>query len=318
MKQISRWLFLLIITVALSACLSNEPPQAESTPIPSRSSRISADAQKMSPETDLLPPILHSPDWEIPVPMPGPINTAGGEDAPFITGDGNIFFFFFTPDVSIPVENQVNDGVTGIYQSRLDDGVWKEPERVILSDDLALDGCPMVVGNQLWFCTARAGLTGLHWFKATYTFGMWGDWEITDFEPAYQVGELHITDDGQELYFHSSRSGSLGNNDIWVSQMRDGAWGEPENITAINSPEDDSRPFLTPDGQQLWFTRTYQGSPAVFVSTRADGIWQPPTLIVSQFAGEPTIDQDGNLYFVHHYFRDGTMLEADIYLARKK
>ncbi len=29
------------------------------------------------------------------------------------------------------------------------------------------------------------------------------------------------------------------------------------------------------------------------------------------------MDDDGNLYFVHHYFVDGEMVEADIYVALK-
>lgn len=41
-------------------------------------------------------------------------------------------------------------------------------------------------------------------------------------------------------------------------------------------------------------------------------------LIVSQFAGEPTLDKDGNIYFVYHYYRDSEMIEADIYVAYKK
>jgi hypothetical protein len=36
---------------------------------------------------------------------------------------------------------------------------------------------------------------------------------------------------------------------------------------------------------------------------------------VDHFAGEPTLDAQGNLYFVHHFYRDGVMIEADIYTA---
>jgi hypothetical protein len=39
---------------------------------------------------------------------------------------------------------------------------------------------------------------------------------------------------------------------------------------------------------------------------------------VSQFAGEPTLDDAGNLYFVHHFYEDGVKIEADIYIARRK
>jgi hypothetical protein len=318
MARLKRAAALFLVLFTLANCEESAPSLPSPTLLPSRYSRIPEDAVKIQPEDDSFPPILHNSAWELPQPMAGPINSPGGEDSPFITPDGSTFFFFFTPDVSLQAETQLTDGVTGIYQSRLQAGGWSEPERLVLSEGLALDGCPMLHGNKLWFCTVREGLNGLHWFKASYQFGIWGDWELADFNPDYQVGELHITADGQELYFHSARPGSLGENDIWVSQLENGSWGEPSNLTAVNSPEDDSRPFVSSDGQQLWFTRTYQGSPAVFLSRRENGAWGEPELIVSQFAGEPTLDEKGNLYFVHHLFRDGVMLEADIYLAKKK
>jgi len=318
MKSFFQLSLIILFLLTLSSCSDSPLPPSTPTLVPSRSSRIADGAEKMLPANDHHPPMLHSQDWEEPIPMPGPINTAGGEDSPFITPAGKTFYFFFTPDVSIPAEKQLADSVTGIYQSSLIDGSWSEPERVILNDDLALDGCPMVLGDQLWFCSARAGYSGIQWLKAIYENGIWGSWEIIEYNPAYQVGELHITADGKELYFHSSRPGSLGANDIWVSRMQDGTWGEPENLTLVNSEEDDSRPFVSEDGQQLWITRTYKGTPAVFVSSKENGVWQEPVLIVSQFAGEPTLDNEGNLYFVHHFFWEGVMLDADIYLAKKK
>ena len=30
------------------------------------------------------------------------------------------------------------------------------------------------------------------------------------------------------------------------------------------------------------------------------------------------MDPQGNIYFVHHFFREGEMIEADIYVADKK
>jgi len=35
-------------------------------------------------------------------------------------------------------------------------------------------------------------------------------------------------------------------------------------------------------------------------------------------ATEPSLDNEGNTYFTHHFFRDGVMLEADIYVAYRK
>ena len=71
--------------------------------------------QQMPPETDSYPPLLHSDDWMAPVPMPRSINTAGGEDSAFILPDGNMMYFFFTPDVNVSANKQLLDQVTGIY-----------------------------------------------------------------------------------------------------------------------------------------------------------------------------------------------------------
>ena len=99
-----------------------------------RESRIPSSQVKITPETDLHPPILHSDDYEQPVPMPYPINTAGAEDSGFIMPDGNIFYVWFTPDPRIPPEKQVIDGVTGIYVSKKVNGVWQKPKRVVLQE----------------------------------------------------------------------------------------------------------------------------------------------------------------------------------------
>jgi len=292
--------------------------------IPAEHNRIESipdNAVKMTPEKDLYPPILHSDEFYEPVPMPWPINTAGGEDSPFIMPDGKTFYVFFTPDVSIPAEKQVLDGVTGIYVSRLqEDGNWSEPQRVSLGDDLSLDGCAFVQDNRMWFCSVREGYNGIHWFTADNVDGQWQNLKFSNLNmlEGYEVGELHITSDGSELYFHSSRPGGLGGFDIWMCLNDDGEWQAPVNIENVNSPDTDGWPYVSQDGRELWFTRFYQGSPALFRSFRINEEWQEPELIVSQFAGEPTLDNAGNLYFTHHFYANAVMIEADIYVAIKK
>lgn len=290
----------------------------EAPPIIERETAIPVDAVKINPETDKYPPVLHSDEYENPVPL-AVINTAGAEDSPFMPEHNNAFYFFFTPDVRVPVQKQIIDGVTGIYVSKKANGTWQKPERVMLqkSGKLALDGCTFVMGNTMWFCTAREGYTGLHWFTAEYVKGKWANWKNADFDPDLQVGELHFS--GQnEVYFHSSREGSKGQYDIWVSRNVGGEWQQPENIEAVNTEENEGWPYLTPDGNELWFNRQYMGTPAVFRSKNVDGTWQKPELVISQFAGEPTLDNEGNVYFVHHFYDDGKMIEADIYVAYRK
>ena len=60
------------------------------------------------------------------------------------------------------------------------------------------------------------------------------------------------------------------------------------------------------------------GSLAIFRSKNLGGEWGEPELIISQFAAEPTLDEDGNLDFAHHFFENGNIIEADIYVATKK
>jgi hypothetical protein len=86
----------------------------------------------------------------------------------------------------------------------------------------------------------------------------------------------------------------------------------------VNTAGNEGWPFVSRDGTELWFTRTHQGSPAIFLSVTHNGGWQEPVLVISQFAAEPTLDNEGNVYFTHHFFSDGEMIEADIYVEYRK
>ena len=309
--------------LVLAACVSGEPAGGWVWPVIDRESAIPAEARKLGPPDDATPPQLHSTAFEAPEPLPYPINTAGGEDSPFVAPDGQTLYFFFTPDVGVPAEEQLHDGVTGIYVSQRTDGGWSQPQRVQLQapDKLALDGCPTLAGDTLWFCSAREGYTGVHHFTAERDAqGRWRKWTDAGdtLNQEYQAGELHISSDGSELYFHAHRVGGKGGYDIWVSRAENGDWGYPQNVAVVNSDEDEGWPCLSAAGDELWFTRTVQGAPAIYRSQRVAGQWQPPEMVISQLAGEPSLDEQGNLYFVHHYFSDGQMVEADIYLARRK
>ena len=312
---------------------AQNPPQQNATPPPiqpepsypttTREESIPADAVKITPETDMYPPILYSDDFETPVPMPGPINTKGAEDSPFMMPDGNTFYVFFTPDVRVPVEQQLFDNVTGIYVSHKVDGEWTEPERLWLIEpgNLSLDGCLFVQGNTAWFCSARVGnYRGVDMWTAEYVNGKWANFRNAGekLNTEYWVGEMHISADGNTMYYHSDQLGGKGGLDIFITEKVNGEWQEPVNFEIMNSPDSEGWPYISQDGNEFWFTRFYLGTPALFRSKKVGGEWTEPELIVSQFAGEPTFDNEGNLYFTHHFYDNGTMLEADIYVAYKK
>jgi len=319
-------LFLSVILTTDQNAMA-QSPTARSLPtdnaaistLPTRESKIPPGAVKITPESDAYPPRFHSDEYEKPVPLPYPINTAGAEDSPFILPDGKTLYFWFTPKTNVPAQKQIFDGVTGIYVSKKMKGVWNKPERVMLQDPdkLALDGAQFIQGSTMWFCSARTGYTGLHWFTAELKGNKWVNWKKADFNPDYQVGEFHITRDGKELYFHSSRPGGQGKYDIWVSRKTDGEWQPPENVKVVNSPNTDGWPMITPDGKELWFSRQI-GAPDLYRSKRINGKWLKPERMFSNFAAESTIDNAGNVYFTHHFYKNDVMLEADIYVAYRK
>jgi len=328
-----RLLAILLMALFLLGCTDNspqppglgqlQPPDQPLASYPSitRENGIPIDAVKMTPEMDTYPPIMHSDEWEAPVPLPAPINTRGAEDSAFMMPDGNTLYVFFTPDVRVPVEKQLLDNLTGIYVSHKVSGQWTEPERVWLIEPgkLSLDGCEFVQDNEMWFCSAREGYTGVNLFTARFDNGKWTDWKrVSDQLVEYEVGEMHITSDGRQMYFHSSRAGGKGGYDMWMIEKENDDWSEPVNVDIVNTDGNEGWPYVSQDGNELWFTRFYLGSPAIFRSKKINDSWSEPELIISQFAGESSLDNEGNIYFTHHFYENGTMIEADIYVAYKK
>ncbi|MFA5128595.1 MAG: hypothetical protein WC445_01360 [Patescibacteria group bacterium] len=307
--------FLSLYSVIISiAALGAGCGQAPTEP-PSRESKIPTDAVKITPATDVSPPKSLSAEYGNPVPLPAPVNTAGGEDSPFILPDGQTLYFFFTPDVKIPVEKQITDNVTGIYVTKKSGDEWLNPERVLLSKpgSAGSDGCEFVQNDIMYFCSVREGYDGINWFTAEFKNDKWQNWKLANFPEEYKVGELHFTSDGNEVYFHSDRAGGEGGLDIWVSKKIDGAWQEPKNVSAVNTERDEGWPALSPNEDELWISKDY----GLWRSKKIDGEWTKPVQTFSPLAGEATIDAAGNVYFIHHYYKNDQMLEADIYVANK-
>jgi hypothetical protein len=310
---------LCAVFLALPGCGEDENP-VQGYPDVTREEKLPSDVAKRTPDTDQHPPILHSNEFESPVPLPTGVNTSGAEDSPFVLPDGNTLYFFFTPDVRVPPEQQLLDEVSGVWVSRKEGDAWSEAERVWLQKPgkFALDGAVAIQGGEMWFASAREGYEGVNMFTAEWADGKWSSWTYAGdrLMKEIQIGEVHLH--GDDLYFHSARSGGSGDDDIWVTTRSATSWSDPLNIAPVNTAARDAYPFVSTDGDELWFTRTYLGSPGVFRSVKTGGVWGAPELIVSQFAGEPTLDDAGNLYFVHHFYEDGVKIEADIYIARRK
>jgi len=108
-----------------------------------------------------------------------------------------------------------------------------------------------------------------------------------------------LSPDKKDLYFSSNVPGGFGGKDIWVCHRNEnGKWGEPQNIgPEINTPGDESTPFIHADNQTLYFNSNghpgYSDKPDIFVSRKLPGgKWSKPENL-----GYPvnTIDDEGSM-----------------------
>ncbi len=312
-----------VIFIFYGCSLKQNPDDSEEM---TREESLAADAVKMTPATDYFPPVLHSADFYDTVPMAGPINTAGIEDAPVITPDGSTFIFFFTPDGNIPAEDQLFDGVSGVWWCTWDGSSWTEPVRARLADpgELHLDGPFAVQGDTLWFGSARAGNYGdLDIWTAVLSKGTWTNWQNAgeQLNQDFDAGELYPTAGGKTLFF-GAQSNSGNDLDIWHTVRQGESWSVPVNLGAlVNTSGNEGQPFVSADGADLWFARVSglgYGGPAVFRSRKSGDTWSTPEEIVSNYVGDPGLDAAGNLYFTHVFYDDeGHKIESDIYVAQR-
>ncbi len=108
-----------------------------------------------------------------------------------------------------------------------------------------------------------------------------------------------ISADGSTLYFVSNRPGGIGGRDIYKCvKLPNGEWSRALNVGAgLNTPWEEDSPFLTPDGQTLYFASSgHQGMGGfdIFYSTLgADGEWSTPVNM-----GYPLNTVDDDVFFV--------------------
>ena len=131
-----------------------------------------------------------------------------------------------------------------------------------------------------------------------------------------------ISSDGKSIYFSSARPGGQGESDLWVININDQGFGNPENLgPRLNTSGKEDGVFIHPDNQTLYFASDGQvgmGGRDLFMSKRnADGTWGDPQNLgypINTSDDERTlfIDAKGDLaYFASD--REGGVGELDIY-----
>lgn len=241
---------------------------------------------------------LHNnPDYKFePVNLGDSVNTKDLEYFPALTIDGKELIF----------TRRVNNFNEDFYRSELANGKWGKArgfsgsvntERNEAAQNISQDGQWLV-------------FTGLDFPGGYGNFDLYisyqtasGEWSTPE-----NMGSRINTEawesspcfspDKRDLYFASGRAGGYGGSDIYVSHiLPDGNWTEPENLgPEINTPGDESCPFMHADNQSLYFTSNglpgYGGDDLFVVHKGPKGKWS-----IARNLGYPvnTIEKEGTM-----------------------
>lgn len=214
------------------------------------------------------------------------VNSAAADYGPLLDGHGNLYFTSRRPTASGEKVNRVNNTwFEDIFHSRWGATGWSVPAPVAgelngphndATVSLSANGRRMIV-----YRDEKNG-------GDLYTSDRNGDtWSAPVALPAVvnssaQESSAWITDDGQWIYFVSSRPDGIGGSDIYRSAWDPAqkTWGPAENLGPdINTMYDEEGVFVPGDGTTIYFAsqgHTSMGGYDLFRSTLADGRWSTP------------------------------------------
>lgn len=105
-------------------------------------------------------------------------------------------------------------------------------------------------------------------------------------------GAATLTDDGNTMIFVTDRKGEKSSTDIYMVEKVGKSWGTAKPIKEINSKGAETTPFITGDGQYLFFSSDGldgMGGKDVYVSKNMGGSWTEP---INLGAGINTVNDD--------------------------
>jgi len=328
---------LLILGLLWSPACDDDEQPTEPQPLlpfcPECDKTVSARVDQHTPHAEVA-------DWQQPVRLGVPINTACPEDAIEISGDGQYLYFMFTEDLldsMTPAEILARENNTyraaRVGDPSEFDTAWYYD--LAKGTSLSLDGELSFTSDEsrVYFHSNRSSNTGyvqgasdedfVDIYIADVVDGLAGPGRNLGSPPnsIYPDGEHCIHPDDSSLYFASRRPGGRGGADLWVSVHSAGAWSEPQNLgDLINTFADEQQSTFTPDGDTMYFAsgRNVLIGMAIYRTVKNGDSWTTPQLVMSGLVGEPSLTDDGQLlYFVHVLSDQAGNYDADIWYSQR-
>jgi Tol biopolymer transport system component len=216
--------------------------------------------------------------WGVPANLGPVINSAISDNATALSRDGHWLFFARNPSGFGQID------IWASWREHTDDDFhWGPPFNLGAGvNSVFAEGTPSFLENdegyapQLFFFSTRPGI-GLAdiYVSELQSNGVFGPAAIVPelSGPARDISPS-VRFDGLEIFFHSDRPGSVG-NDLWVSTRNSAfdAWSAPQNLgSTVNTAFSDQQPHIAADRETLYFASDRPGGIGLidlYVTTRA-------------------------------------------------
>ena len=194
-----------------------------------------------------------------PVALPAPINTGGNEICPTITHGHRLYYTGFQ-----------DDPAGDIYMSKKGPKGWSAPQRLgpNINTNGNLEEAPSFYeddeGRQVMIFSRRppGPLTGFG--GKIYQSINGGPATLVQGGPHSSAADnrASVTHDGKTIFWDSTRTGSLGDSDLWTATRSNTSepWGVATHLVALSSEKHDSRPYVSWDGTLLLISSSRDGS----------------------------------------------------------
>lgn len=211
------------------------------------------------------------------------INGPAEESNPILSHDGRTLYFVRTFS-----EENTGGNLAGqdIWYSRLkEDSTWSEAGNLASLNTI---GNNMVVGlsrhsDALYLLNSYSGPLREKWGIAYSTkdeHGLWTPPKEYDviFNNTGDFRGYFVSSDGNIILLSSNAEDSYGEEDIYIYIKENGEWQEPIHLgPGINTPGFEISPFLTEDGQRIFFASNGHGGfgdADIFMIERLDDTWE--------------------------------------------